>query len=343
MKDNVWNRIPLQDYELHMKHETVGQLHLLNTLTKKYLEKVNPEIVMILGIAGGNGLEHINNCITKQVYGIDINQNYLNETRKRFQGQIPNLYLINLDISAGNNDIIAKANLIWAALIFEYVELESSFEFIDNNLEENGHLIVTIQENNGVSSVSQTGIETIKSTDKLFCNIAERELLSIADKFGFFRDDYEENILPNKKSLKTYSFVKRTMFRRIKKSFDQQGLMQTLNAQLIEVVKGQVKISCAYSQALTQQHGFFHAGVATSIADSACGYAALTMMPEGMEVLSIEFKINFLKPAKTSKLITVGKVLQSGKTLTVCDGYVYDETETKLIAKMTATMIAISK
>jgi len=54
MKDNVWNRIPLQDYELHMKHETVGQLHLLNTLTKKYLEKVNPEIVMILGIAGGN-------------------------------------------------------------------------------------------------------------------------------------------------------------------------------------------------------------------------------------------------------------------------------------------------
>ena len=57
--DNVWNTIPLEDYELHMQHETVGQLQVLSNLTKKYLEKLNPEIVMFLGIAGGNGLEHI--------------------------------------------------------------------------------------------------------------------------------------------------------------------------------------------------------------------------------------------------------------------------------------------
>ena len=76
--------------------------------------------------------------------------------------------------------------------------------------------------------------------------------------------------------------------------------------------------------------------------DSACGYAALTMLKGNSEVLTIEFKINFLKPAKTNKLIAIGKVLQSGKTLTVCDGFVYDETETKLIAKMTATIIAIT-
>jgi uncharacterized protein (TIGR00369 family) len=133
------------------------------------------------------------------------------------------------------------------------------------------------------------------------------------------------------------------MYEKIKQSFEKQGLMQTLNAQLLEVEKGQVKITCAFSKALTQQHGFFHAGVATSIADSACGYAALTMMPEGMEVLSIEFKVNFLKPAQTSKLIAVGKILQSGRTLTVCEGYVYDESETRLIAKMTATFIGVAK
>jgi uncharacterized protein (TIGR00369 family) len=341
--DSIWNTIPLEDYEQHMRHETVGQLHLLNTLTKKYLEKLNPDIVMFLGVAGGNGLEHIDNNVTRQVYGIDINQSYLDETKKRFQGQVKNLNLINLDISSKKNDGIAKANLIWAALIFEYVEIESCFEFINNNLVENGHLIVTIQENNGVNSVSQTGIETIKSAGKIFSLIAESELVSIADKFGFIQWDYEENILPNKKSLKTYSFAKKTMARRIKQSFEQQGLMQTLNAQLVEVEKGQVKITCEYSKALTQQHGFFHAGVATSIVDSACGYAALTMMPDDMEVLSIEFKVNFLKPAQTSKLVAIGKVLQSGKTLTVCEGYVYDESETKLIAKMTATMIAVSK
>ena len=132
------------------------------------------------------------------------------------------------------------------------------------------------------------------------------------------------------------------MYEKIKQSFDSQGLMKTLNAKLVSVEKGQVKISCEFSENLTQQHGFFHAGVATSIADSACGYAALTMLTDNFEVLTIEFKVNFLKPAKTSKLIAIGKVLQAGKTLTVCDGFVYDETETKLIAKMTATIISMT-
>lgn len=133
------------------------------------------------------------------------------------------------------------------------------------------------------------------------------------------------------------------MYDRIKESFDKQGLMKTLNAKLVSVEKGEVKISCEFSEALTQQHGFFHAGVATSIVDSACGYAALTMMPDDMEVLSVEFKINFMKPAKTDKLIAIGKVLQSGRTLTICEGYVYDSSEEKLISKMTATMIAVKK
>ena len=130
------------------------------------------------------------------------------------------------------------------------------------------------------------------------------------------------------------------MNEKIRQSFDRQGLMKTLNAKLIFVEKGQVKISCEFSENLTQQHGFFHTGVVTSIVDSACGYAALSMLSDNFEVLTVEFKINFLKPARTNRLIAIGKVLQSGKTLTVCDGYVYEETETKLIAKMTATIIA---
>jgi uncharacterized protein (TIGR00369 family) len=132
------------------------------------------------------------------------------------------------------------------------------------------------------------------------------------------------------------------MYERIKESFDKQGLMHTLNAKLLEVEKGQVRIACDFSEGLSQQHGYFHAGVLTSIVDSACGYAALTLMPPDKEVLSVEFKINFLKPANTSKLIAKGTVLQSGKNLTVCEGHVYDETENKLLAKMTATMIAIN-
>jgi 16S rRNA A1518/A1519 N6-dimethyltransferase RsmA/KsgA/DIM1 with predicted DNA glycosylase/AP lyase activity len=207
---NVWNSIPLEDYELHMRHESVGQLHLLNNLTKKYFEKLSPEIVMFLGIAGGNGLEQIDNTVTRQVFGIDINQNYLDITKKRFKNQIPNLNLINIDISSRNTEKLAKANLIWAALIFEYVEADICFEFINNNIQENGYLVVTIQENNGVSSVSQSGIETIKSVGEIFKLITESNLVSMADKFSFNKIDFEENILPNRKSLKTYTFIKKT-------------------------------------------------------------------------------------------------------------------------------------
>jgi len=131
------------------------------------------------------------------------------------------------------------------------------------------------------------------------------------------------------------------MYERIRESFDKQGLMQTMNARLIEAEKGQVKITCEFSEALTQQHGFFHAGVLTSLVDSACGYAALTLMPPDKEVLTVEFKVNFLNPA-TTKIIATGTVLQSGKNLTICEGHVFDETETKLLAKMTATMIAVA-
>ncbi len=83
--DNIWNTIPLEDYERHMQHESVGQLQLLNNLTKKYLKKLSPEIVMFLGISGGNGLEHIDNNITSQVFGIDINQKLSRRNGKAIQ------------------------------------------------------------------------------------------------------------------------------------------------------------------------------------------------------------------------------------------------------------------
>ncbi len=118
--------------------------------------------------------------------------------------------------------------------------------------------------------------------------------------------------------------------------------MTNLGAKLIAIEPGKVTIECSWDEKLTQQHGFFHAGVLTSIVDSACGYAALTLMPPDKDVLSVEFKINFLKPAKTPKIIATGTVLQSGKNLTVCEGHVFDESGTKLLAKMTATIMAVT-
>jgi len=131
------------------------------------------------------------------------------------------------------------------------------------------------------------------------------------------------------------------LYKRIETNFKQQGLMKTLNASLDKVESGLVQISSKFSDSLSQQHNFFHAGVMTSIVDSACGFAAMTLAPEDKDILTVEFKINFIRPGRTTRLIAVGKVIQSGKTLTICEGSVYDDSGQKLIAKMTATMITV--
>ncbi len=117
--------------------------------------------------------------------------------------------------------------------------------------------------------------------------------------------------------------------------------MATLGARLIEVADGLVRIELPITPAITQQHGFAHAGAVAAIADSACGYAALTKIPPGSEVLSIEFKVNLLAPAAGDRLVATAKVIRAGRTISVCQAEVESFTgETrKLVALMQATMI----
>lgn len=128
---------------------------------------------------------------------------------------------------------------------------------------------------------------------------------------------------------------------RIHQSFSRQGFMKTLGAEIESVKPGEVTLTCVFTNGLTQQHGLLHGGVVASLADVACGYAALSLMPSEREVLTVEFKIHFLKPAKTQRLVAIGKVVQSGRTLTVCEGTVFDETRTRTLARMTTTMMSV--
>ena len=109
---------------------------------------------------------------------------------------------------------------------------------------------------------------------------------------------------------------------RIRSSFDRQGFMKTLRAELVKVMPGEVWIQFPFHRDVSQQHGFVHAAALTAIADNACGYAALTLMPEGAEVLTTEFKVNFLRPARGDHFVARGKVLKAGRKLTVCQGEV---------------------
>nr|WP_315165864.1 class I SAM-dependent methyltransferase [uncultured Flavobacterium sp.] len=204
---NPWIEIPLEDYEDHMSHSLVGQLEVLNSLTKKYLNSIEPEVCLFLGISGGNGLEHIDNTITKEVIGIDINQDYLNATRKRYEDKILSLKLVEFDISK-SSEVFCNADFVWAALVLEYTGVEKSLEFAIKNLEADGHFIVSIQSNNGVQSVSQTGIESVKKVGDIFQLINPEMLISKATEMELALIGNEEFFFKNGKSLKTFHFVR---------------------------------------------------------------------------------------------------------------------------------------
>ena len=128
---------------------------------------------------------------------------------------------------------------------------------------------------------------------------------------------------------------------KVRASFARQSFMTTLGAELVSVDHGSVEIRLPFSAALGQQDGFAHAGAITSILDSACGYAALSVARQGAEVLSVEFKVNLLAPAVGDTFIARAAVKRAGKTLCVCtgDAIAIRSGEEKLIATMLATMI----
>lgn len=130
---------------------------------------------------------------------------------------------------------------------------------------------------------------------------------------------------------------------RVRSSFALQHIMTTIGARLATVQAGLVEIELPFRGDLTQQDGFLHAGITTTIVDSACGYAALSLMPEGSSVLTVEYKVNFVAPARGEIFIASGRVVRSGRTLTLCVGEVIalDGEARNLVAVIQTTMMRL--
>lgn len=131
--------------------------------------------------------------------------------------------------------------------------------------------------------------------------------------------------------------------RRVRESFARQGAMDTLGAAITHLAPGEVDIGFDWAQGLTQQHGFIHAGMLSAALDSACGYAGFSLMPEDAGVLTIEFKINLLAPAKGQRFRCEGRVLKPGRTIMVAEGraYAIDGGQEKLAATMHCTLMVV--
>jgi uncharacterized protein (TIGR00369 family) len=130
---------------------------------------------------------------------------------------------------------------------------------------------------------------------------------------------------------------------RVAASFQRQAVMHTLGIEIARLEPGEIELTMPYAQPFTQQHGFVHAGIITTALDSACGYAAFSLMPADAAVLTVEFKTNLLAPAKGERFVFRGKVIKPGRTLTICDAsaFAIEASSERLIATMTGTLMAV--
>ena len=132
---------------------------------------------------------------------------------------------------------------------------------------------------------------------------------------------------------------------RVRDSFARQAAMTTLGARLGAIAAGRVEVLLAHRAELTQQHGYLHAGIVAAALDTACGYAAFTLMPDDAAVLTIEFKVNLLAPARGPRFRFEGVVVKPGRTISVVDGSAWqsdgDGADGKLVATMTATVMTV--
>lgn len=130
---------------------------------------------------------------------------------------------------------------------------------------------------------------------------------------------------------------------RVAASFRRQTVMQTLGIEIARLDAGEIELTMPFSQPFTQQHGFVHAGIVATALDSACGYAAFSLMPADAAVLTVEFKTNLLAPAKGERFVFRGRVIKPGRTLTFCEAgaFAVDAASERLIATMTGTLMAV--
>src|SRR3712207_5784084 len=130
---------------------------------------------------------------------------------------------------------------------------------------------------------------------------------------------------------------------RVRESFARQRVMETIGARLSRVAPGEVEIELPFSEKLTQQHGYLHAGIVAAVVDSACGYAAMSLAPADSEILSIEFKLNLLSPARGESFVARARGKRAGRNVTVCAGdlYALEGASEKTVATMLATMMTV--
>lgn len=201
---NPWEEVDLNEYEKHMSLDSVFQLQTMNRMMKEQFFAYPVKSVMILGIAGGNGLEHINKQIFNRVYGVDINENYLKVCHERYPNLQDLLETIHADLSKDTSEL-PYADLLVANLFIEYI----GYDCFQEAVKQVGAQYVSciIQVNTDVSFVSDSPyIHIFDRLDEVHWQIDENALINAMGEIGYKKEMHEERRLPNGKKLVRIDF-----------------------------------------------------------------------------------------------------------------------------------------
>lgn len=202
---NPWLKISPDDYENHMASPEVRQLKALNQIFKNFLIDLKPKSVAILGCCTGNGFEHIDSSVTERVVGIDINPNFLSIVKERFSSSIPNLELVEFDIS--NDELeIQQVDLVFGALIFEYVDIKKGMTNVRKIMKPGGHFAACLQmPSESCSAVTLTQYKSLDNLSEILNLIEPDVFRKILFRFGFREiETYEVPLLQGKKFFVTH-------------------------------------------------------------------------------------------------------------------------------------------
>jgi predicted TPR repeat methyltransferase len=205
---NPWQEIPFEQYESHMSHQSVGQLQALSNISRSFLQKYKPVSFAIAGACTGNGLEHVNNDITKNIYCIDINPQFLEIAMQRFGSALKGLQMINADLDK-DKITIRDCDLIIAALVFEYVDCGRLLETLKGMLSKDGVLVVVIQKSSNQNFVSDTGNPSLRSLTSFAKEIDAVDLINLASAIGIEIYSMHQMPLRNGKSFIIMEFGKK--------------------------------------------------------------------------------------------------------------------------------------
>lgn len=201
--ENPWLNIKFSEYENHMLE--VGQAQVLNNLTEEFLKEYKPEYFALIGCSTGNGLEHIDDNITKYVFAIDINPDYLQQTKMRFENKINNITTCCIDLQ--NEELnLSNIDLAFCGLILEYVDPEILLKKITKILNKNGKIVLVIQKNKNTSFVTKTKYTSLENLSSIAKEINEKTVTIICEKLHLKLFQKREIKLNEKKSFLVFVY-----------------------------------------------------------------------------------------------------------------------------------------